>query len=428
MLVLEAMDRTGGRCWTDTSLGVPYEPGAQFISQAQSLNTVLYPIAKQLGIDTVDGAVFPPVFFDLATGTKSSDLEQADFAATFGLANTALLAYGLSITLGEPDLSAHQVIAGAGLANADYVKLVEQICVSVVDTGDPADQSVEDLYNFGQFSPLPFFYPPNDSLFVPSGYGALLSRLAEGLPIQISSPVQSITYGGNTVGVKTAAGATYQAKAVIVTASVNVLKAGSIAFSPALPAAYTTALSGITMGHAYKALLKFNGEPFVNASLGVKAGKMANLVPLVDGTTPTFFANYLADMNPGAGPFLMIACEGEDALSFEALAPSAAGKQICTMLEPTFPGITAAWTGEILASTWQSNPYTLGCISYAKPGKASARLELAKPINNQVWFAGEACSVHSHSQVHGAWASGTDAGFAALAAIGALSAKPAPAP
>lgn len=424
VLVLEAMDRAGGRCWTDTSLGVPYEPGAQFISQAQSLNTVLYPIAKQLGIDTIDGAAFPPVFFDLASGTKSSDLEQADFFATFGLVHSALLSYGLSITLGEPDVSARQVIAGAGLADADYLKLVEQIVVSVVDGGDPADQSVEDLYNFTQFSPVPFVYPANDSLFVPSGYGAFLAGLASGLPIQVSCPVQSVTYGGSTVAVKTVGGATYLAKTVIVTASVNVLQAGTIDFSPALPAEYTTALSGITMGHAYKALLQFKGNPFVNKSLGVEAGKMANIIPLGNRTTPTFFANYLAERHPGAGPFLVMACEGEDAVKFEDLGPEAAGQTICKMLEKTFPGIAAAWTGQILASSWKSNPYTLGCISYAKPGKASARVQLAKPINNQVWFAGEACSVHSHSQVHGAWASGTDAGYAALGAVGALVRNP----
>src|SRR5437588_6467587 len=68
VLVLEAMNRTGGRCWTDTSLGIPYEPGAQFMSQAQSLNTVLYPTAKQLGIATFDGGAFPPVFFNTASG------------------------------------------------------------------------------------------------------------------------------------------------------------------------------------------------------------------------------------------------------------------------------------------------------------------------------------------------------------------------
>src|SRR6266404_5368119 len=185
VLVLEAMNRTGGRCWTDTSFAVPYEPGAQFFSQAQSLNTVLYPTAKQLGIATFDGGNVPPTFFHVASGTKATDPEQADFIATYGPTNTALLAYGLGITGGAADQSALQVITDAGLANADYIKLVEQVLISVVDGGDASDQSVEDLYNFSQYSPLPFVYPPGDILFIPRGYGAFLARLANGLPVQV---------------------------------------------------------------------------------------------------------------------------------------------------------------------------------------------------------------------------------------------------
>jgi monoamine oxidase len=254
---------------------------------------------------------------------------------------------------------------------------------------------------------------------MPSGYGTFIARLATGLPVQLQSPVQSITYGGSLVTIATTTGQTYQARTVIVTASTAVLASGSIAFSPALPPAYVSALADLPMGHAYKIMLGFTSNPF-NGRLGTQPGKMRNFVPLVDAPTPAFSVNYFAEEYPNAGTFMVATAEGPDVDTYEAMGATNAAKAILQLVEAPFPGVTKAWNGQAIASSWSTNPYTRGCISFAKPGKTAARVQLAKPLGNQAWFAGEALSIHAHSLVHGAWESGTAAAYGALASIGVL--------
>src|SRR5262249_1141250 len=371
--------------------------------------------AQQLGIATKPAESVPQAFFDPTTGTAA---DPTPFLTTYGLTDTALLSAGFAInTLGEPDQSALQVITEAGLQNAPYINLVEQLLIGVI--GGPAGaQSVEDLFNFLQFSPGPFVFPGNDSLYVLNGYGAFVARLATGLPIQLQSPVQSITYGGSLVTLTTT-GQTYQARTVIVTASIGVLASGAIAFSPALPPAYVAALAGLPMAHAYKIMLGFTRNPF-NGRLGTQPGKQNNIVPLVDAPTPTFLVNYFAEEYPNAGTFMIAIVEGPDADTYEAMGPTNAAQAILQRAEVPFPGVTAAWNGQALASSWATNPYTRGCYTFATPGHAAARVQLAQPLSKQVWFAGEALSIRAHSLVHGAWESGIAAAYGALASLGVL--------
>jgi len=71
---------------------------------------------------------------------------------------------------------------------------------------------------------------------VPQGFGALLAKLAAGIPVELSNPVTRISWGarGVVVDVDTMRGQ-FEARAAIVTVSTNVLAAGKIKFTPDLP-------------------------------------------------------------------------------------------------------------------------------------------------------------------------------------------------
>jgi monoamine oxidase len=293
--------------------------------------------------------------------------------------------------------------------------------MEAIDGGSADTQSTLDLYNFTQFSPLTFVYPTNDSLFIPSGYGNFIAELANGLPIQTGMPVTSVDWSGTNVVVR-AGSRQFTARTVILTASVNVIKSGSIAFNPVLPATHTSALAGVLMGHAYKALLEFVSNPF-NGRLAVQPGQMFQALPLIDGNSPAFLVNYFAQQFPTSNTYVLVFAESDQGLALEQMGPAAAGAALCAQMDKPFPGATAAWSGRILTSNWASNPYTLGCISYCTPGNADARVKLAQSIGDKIWLAGEAINVnvHAHSHVHGAWASGEQAAYGAMRAIGALS-------
>ena len=73
------------------------------------------------------------------------------------------------------------------------------------------------------------------SLLVCEGVGSVVSSIGKDIPVQTSTPVTTIKWGGaEGVTVETPAG-TIQAKAVIVTVSTGVLAAESIQFDPPLP-------------------------------------------------------------------------------------------------------------------------------------------------------------------------------------------------
>ena len=43
---------------------------------------------------------------------------------------------------------------------------------------------------------------------------------------------------------------------------------------------------------------------------------------------------------------------------------------------------------------WGADPFSRGSYSYARPGMADCRAKLAAPIDDRLFFAGEACSRH----------------------------------
>jgi len=73
-----------------------------------------------------------------------------------------------------------------------------------------------------------------------------------------------------------------------------------------------------------------------------------------------------------------------------------------------------------LASTaWLQDPWSRGSYSFALPGHADDRAVLAAPVDDRLFFAGEACSPNFFSTAHGAWLSGITAADAALASLSA---------
>jgi monoamine oxidase len=71
-----------------------------------------------------------------------------------------------------------------------------------------------------------------------------------------------------------------------------------------------------------------------------------------------------------------------------------------------------------LATNWEHDPWTLGSYTHATPGHAAARQQLAMPLGEQVFFAGDAISVEHFSTVHGAYLSGMAAANQVLSALG----------
>jgi monoamine oxidase len=67
---------------------------------------------------------------------------------------------------------------------------------------------------------------------------------------------------------------------------------------------------------------------------------------------------------------------------------------------------------------WQTDPFSLGAYSYGKVGCDAAPEALAEPVDNTLYFAGEASdTTGNNGTVHGAIASGYRAAEQILEAI-----------
>ena len=76
------------------------------------------------------------------------------------------------------------------------------------------------------------------------------------------------------------------------------------------------------------------------------------------------------------------------------------------------------------ATRWYNEPWVLGSFSCATVGGQPSRRVLMEPVNNRLWFAGEAVHETLWGTVGGAWESGDRAAVEALRRIGAIAAPP----
>jgi len=68
---------------------------------------------------------------------------------------------------------------------------------------------------------------------------------------------------------------------------------------------------------------------------------------------------------------------------------------------------------KVLVTRWGSDEYSLGSYSFQKFGsKKSSRKDLGRPINDCIWFAGEATDTRFPGTTHGALLSGKRMGLA----------------
>jgi len=71
----------------------------------------------------------------------------------------------------------------------------------------------------------------------------------------------------------------------------------------------------------------------------------------------------------------------------------------------------------LAASFWRQDEFARGSYSYALPGHADDRARLAEPVDDRLFFAGEATSPNFFSTAHGAYETGAAAAEAVLASL-----------
>jgi len=373
-VLLEARDRIGGRAYTDwKSLNVPFDQGSAFL-HAPSSNP-LTPKVTELGYTILRQSGPPEVYIGNSDqGVKGNRALQAAYDE---------LAHAISVAGGHGD-----DVAAADLLNSSSVW--DRLAAWAVG---PAEAGIE----LAQLSTLDWYTHIGAGLgrdgLVREGLGSVVAAFGAGLPVSLSTRVKSIDWSGPGVRLETQSG-TVAADCCLVTVPVGVLRDGRITFTPALPATKQAAIAGITMGVVDKIALAFRhgSLPPVRNEWFYQVRK--------DGT--------IADVlvRPFGYDMTVQFTGGNLAREMELLNDA---DQIAIALAAVSDiygnAATTGFSGGAV-TRWARDPFSLGSHSAALPGQTHQRAELAKPVADRLYFAGEACAAAWASTLPGAFVSG----------------------
>ena len=372
--IVEAMGRIGGRAFTDTvSLPASFDHGCQWLHSAD-----INPFREEADRR---GFRYWKTSFNTRIHDGNGWLDEAAIEAYEAFSHATFDKIATAATAGD-DRAAETFIDRSN----PWAKLFARNYAGILATAPEHSAT----YNSSRYTDTHADWPVED------GYGALVAATYAHVPVRLNCPVTSVDWRGDAVLVETTAG-TISCRAVLVTVPVPVLKTGRLNFLPPLPDWKRHAIQHIDMGYAEKVGFWLKRDPCPGRDMhyamlnGPGAPDAAFLVKPYGRPMITFFAggHYARDLF----------AQGEEA------AIAAATKLLGDVFGADIVGdIIAA-----KATQWVTNPWVGGGYTSLNPGGGEARADLARPVDNRLFFAGEATSPNAFTTAHGARQSGIDA-------------------
>jgi monoamine oxidase len=384
--VLEARDRVGGRAHTATVAGQPLDLGCGWLHSADRNPWVGLAEAAGLTIDRTR-----PSWRSQALDLGFDPAEQAAFRA----ASDAYYAR-LEAAAAAPDRPAADLLEPGdrwnGLIGAvgTYVNGTELERVSVHDFHNYDDSGV--------------------NWRVVEGYGTAVARQAAGLDVRLDTPVAAVRLAPQGVRLETPRG-TLMARAAIVTLPSALLAAGIPRFDPPLPQKQAAA-AALPLGLADKLYIAVDAAQDLAQEVSRHLPRDGHLFGRTDRVAT---AGY--HLRPFGRPLIEAYFAGVLAARLEEEGPAAFFDFARAELVDLFGAGFGRRLRPLAATAWRRDPLARGAYSYAKPGSAPARAALAAPVDDRLFFAGEACSTHDFSTAHGAYRTGVVAAEQAIAAL-----------
>jgi monoamine oxidase len=192
------------------------------------------------------------------------------------------------------------------------------------------------------------------------------------------------------------------ADAAIITVPSGLIAAEELRFTPALPEKIAAA-AGLPLGLADKM--------FLSLSDADEFQKESRLFGRTDRTGTGVY-----HFRPFGRPQIEAYFGGRLAAELEAAGGATFLNFAVAELVGLLGGSFARRVKPLGLHRWGADPFSRGSYSHALPGKADCRALLAAPVDNRLFFAGEACSSGDYSTAHGAYLTGVAAADRAIAA------------
>jgi len=380
-VLLEANDRIGGRCLTDTStFGVPYDRGAHWLHMPD-----MNPVAKLVprGFEVYPA---PPGQKLRITKRNAREGEMEDYLAAIVRGSRAIQQ---EAARGKGDLACAQALPkdlGDWRPAVDFFlgpfgcgKNLEDI--SAIDFSRSVERDIDS--------------------FCRQGLGALVAKLGADLSVQLKAPVTRMQSTSNWVEMDTGRGF-IKARAAIVTVSTGVLAAGKIKFMPELPKRQLDAIAKLSLGSYDHVALELKGNP-----LQLRPDDLVFEKPSGPRT-----AALLANIS--GTPLATVELAGKLGAELSKAGEAAMTDFATAWLADLFGADVKKAIGKTHATRWNTEPWALGAFSCAAVNGQGGRKVLMEPLRERLFFAGEAVHETLWGTVGGAWESGERAADAAL--------------
>jgi monoamine oxidase len=368
--VLEASERVGGRVHATQPPGFsePIEEGAEFIHGKLSLTMQLL---KEAGLE------YQPVGGKMIRVKDGRWKEQEEFVEGWDelMHRMANLKTDMSLT----DFLQQY------FGDEKYTDLRNSArrFAEGFDVADPHDVSVMGLHE-------EWMKEQEEQYRIPGGYNQIIQYLqhactADGCTIHTSCLVKTVRWQRGKVEVATADKQTFTAQKAIITVPLGVLQAPTehataISFEPAIDAC-DQAVKQIGYGPVVKVHLQFS------APFWLEYQKDIGFL-LSEESIPTWWTQL-----PDPTPILTGWLGGPQAARFSNTDEKAIIEQALLSLSNIFSMSVEQLSALMNAShvvKWQTNRFSLGAYSYSKLFTTAARKVLNEPVQDTLYFAGEA--------------------------------------
>ncbi|WP_204137679.1 FAD-dependent oxidoreductase [Halomicronema sp. CCY15110] len=387
VVVVEARERIGGRVWTSLQWAdAPLDFGATWIHGTQG--NPITALADQINAPRITTSYDRAITYN----TSGQPLSPAAASRMAELRAQVLRAIAIAQDA-EVDRSIRAVIEPL-LQQFESVSEAQRFINFILNS------EIEQEYS-GSIDRLSAHWYDSDqnfegdeALFV-QGFRVIPELLAQGLSIELGQVVQAIQWDQSPVRVLTQQ-TEFLADHVVVTLPLGVLQAGTVQFTPDLPPAQQTAIAQLGMGVLNKCYLRFP-ESFWPTEVDWLGYVAANSGAWVDWVSFARVANQ---------PILLgfnAANRGRDVEAWSDQHMVADAMQtLKTIYGANIPAPT-----DYQLTRWATDPFSLGSYSYNAVGSApQMRQQLAAPLGETVFFAGEATNEDYFGTTHGAYLSG----------------------
>jgi monoamine oxidase len=391
VLILEARDRIGGRIHTHFD-SWPIELGAEFV-HGKPPETLQIAERARLKLQEL-----PNLHWHMHNGvlTKSREFwsrvekvmdEMSRYTGPDQNFAEYLDHYTRRTPIEDIESIATLYVEGFHAAHAD------QISVIGLNKTNKAAEEIEDEKQFR----------------VENGYAPIVQSLLDdavegGATLHLNTAVEEVKWQRHQVEVLSGTGS-FKARRLIITLPLTLLQSSGeqtarVRFTPALTEIQDAA-NRLAMGQVVKAVLRFR-EPFWEDSVELKD---LTFIHALGETLPTWWSQF-----PVRAPVLVgwaggtradkLSLESEDALldhAFESLSH----------IFRTSKSVLEQSLIQFYTHNWHKDPFSAGAYSYIPVGGLDAQARLAQPLDDTLFFAGEATNTEGHhGTVHGAIATG----------------------